>query len=97
MAVKQAATDRRLALMISFPGGSGKILRTFSQSCINQGSTTASGLQRKSGLNNLHLHLHFTKLVKSIWISYSLYTYYTLTQKETANEILSQALVCLSI
>lgn len=34
--------------MISFPGGSGYNLKTLSQSCFNQGSTTASGLERKT-------------------------------------------------
>ena len=41
-------TDLTLALMISFPGGSGYNLRTLSQSCFNQGSTTASGLKRQT-------------------------------------------------
>ena len=40
--------DLTLALMISFPGGSGYNLKTLSQSCFNQGSTTASGLERKT-------------------------------------------------
>lgn len=34
--------------MISFPGGNGYNLKTLSQSCFNQGSTTASGLERKT-------------------------------------------------
>lgn len=50
-------TDLTLALMISFPGGSGYNLRTLSQSCFNQGSTTASGLKRQT-LNDLKKMLY---------------------------------------
>ena len=70
-------TNLTLALMISFPGGSGYNLKTLSHSCFNQGSTTASGLERKTlhgkrtdnvnYLNQINTTVNSTNLQMNAW------------------------------